>query len=304
MEYAVQTRGHWDLILTTARWAEDRGLVALALPDHYLERGDAADRPAFDHLIHLAALARETTDLELVSLLSPVTFRHPAVFYKMAVTLDEISGGRVTMGVGTGWLDDEFELFGIPYPDRKTRFELLDECMAYLSAALAPEPRGFAGTHYRLAEFDPHPHPLNLRLLVGGGGEVKTPQLAGRYADEFNIYACPPDEYVSKLELARATASESGRDPDAILFSTACPAIAANAEADYRRLLQLLAEQTKSTPERIEHVYEQRGYPHGSGSKPSEMLHALEESGCQRFYPQMFLGNPADYDMILDAYTI
>jgi hypothetical protein len=66
----------------------------------------------------------------------------------------------------------------------------------------------------------------------------------------------------------------------------------------------VLAEQAKSTPERIEHVYEQRGYPHGSGSKASEMLHALEESGCQRFYPQMFLGNPADYDMILDAYTI
>jgi alkanesulfonate monooxygenase SsuD/methylene tetrahydromethanopterin reductase-like flavin-dependent oxidoreductase (luciferase family) len=302
MEFAVQTRGDWDLILTTARWAEGQGLVALALPDHYLERGESPDRPAFDHLVHLAALARETTELELVSLLSPVTFRHPAVYYKMGVTLDEISAGRFTMGIGTGWLDEEFELFGIPYPDRKTRFEMLAECMAYLSAAIASEARGFKGKHYRLAEFDPHPQPESLRLLVGGGGKVKTPRVAGQFADEFNIYACPPDEYASTRETARKAALEVGRDQDSILFSTACPAIAARDESNYRRLLLKLAGRTNSTPERIEEVYEERGYPHGSGSKPAEMLAALEEAGCQRFYPQMFLGDPDDYDIILDAY--
>ena len=302
MDFAAQTRGDWDLVLTTARWAEDRGLVALALPDHYLERGDETDRPAFDHLVHLAALARETTTIELVSLLSPVTFRHPAIYYKMGVTLDEVSDGRFTMGIGAGWLDEEFELFGLPYPDRRTRFEMLDEAMAYLAAAVAPEPRGFTGKYYQLAEFDPGPHPTNLRLLVGGGGAEKTPRLAGRYADEFNIYACKPEQYVARRELAAKTAAEVGRDPDALLFSTACPAIAARKHLDYRRLLEMLAERTRSTPERIEQVYEERGYPHGSGSKPSEMLAALEEAGCRRFYPQMFLGNPDDYDIILDAY--
>ncbi|MDP9144088.1 MAG: LLM class flavin-dependent oxidoreductase [Actinomycetota bacterium] len=303
MELAVQTRGDWDLILTTARWAEDRGLAALALPDHYLERGDTPDLPAYDHLVHLAAVARETSNLELVSLVSPVTFRHPAVYYKIGVTLDEISGGRFTMGIGTGWLDEEFELFGIPYPDRKTRFELLTECMDYLSAAIAPEARGFDGEHFRLAEFDPRPHPRNLRLLIGGGGDVKTPQIAGRYADEFNIYACLPEAYALKRDRAKAAALEAGRDPSTIFFSTACPAIAAKGEADYRRLLQMLAERTSSSPERIEQVYEERGYPHGSGSKPAEMLLALGEAGCERFYPQMFLGNTADHDIILDAYS-
>ncbi|MGH8871711.1 MAG: LLM class flavin-dependent oxidoreductase [Acidimicrobiia bacterium] len=302
MDLAVQTRGDWELVVTAARWAEERGLVALALPDHYLERGDDTDRPAFDHLVHLAALARETTTIELVSLLSPVTFRHPAVYYKMGVTLDEVSEGRFTMGIGTGWLDEEFELFGLPYPDRRTRFEMLDECMAYLFAAVAPEARGFTGKHYRLAEFDPRPHPRNLRLLLGGAGGRKTPILAGRYADEFNIYACKPDQYVARRELAAKSAAEAGRDPEAIVYSTACPAIAARKEADYRRLLEALAGRTSSTPERIEEVYEARGYPHGSGSKPSEMLAALEEAGCERFYPQMFLGDPGDFDIILDAY--
>jgi alkanesulfonate monooxygenase SsuD/methylene tetrahydromethanopterin reductase-like flavin-dependent oxidoreductase (luciferase family) len=289
-------------VLRTARWAEERGLVAIALPDHYLERGDDIERPAFDHLVHLAALARETTSIELVCLLSPVTFRHPAVYYKMGVTLDEVSGGRFTMGIGTGWLDEEFELFGLPYPDRRTRFEMLEECLGYLSAAISPESLGFSGKHYRLAEIQPRPQPRNLRLLVGGGGAEKTPRLAGRYADEFNIYACPPDQYRAKREMAAKTAADAGRDPEAILFSTACPAIAARSESDYRRFLGMLAERTRSTPERIEQVYDERGYPHGSGSKPSEMLAALGEAGCSRFYPQMFLGNPDDFDTILDAY--
>jgi alkanesulfonate monooxygenase SsuD/methylene tetrahydromethanopterin reductase-like flavin-dependent oxidoreductase (luciferase family) len=206
------------------------------------------------------------------------------------------------MGIGTGWLDEEFELFGLPYPDRRTRFEMLEECLAYLSAAIAPEGGGFSGKHYQLAEIRPRPHPRNLRLLVGGGGVEKTPRLAGRHADEFNIYACPPDQYRAKRELATKTAADAGRDPEAILFSTASPAIAARRESDYRRLLETLAERTRSTPERIEQVYEERGYPHGSGSKPSEMLAALGEAGCSRFYPQMFLGNRDDFDTILDAY--
>ena len=302
MDLAVQTRGDWELVLTAARWAEDRGLVAFALPDHYLERGDETDRPAYDHLVHLAALARETSKIELVSLLSPVTFRHPAVYYKMGVTLDEVANGRFTMGIGTGWLDEEFTLFGLPYPDRSTRFEMLDECLAYLTAAISPGGEGFDGKHYRLSRFESQPHPRNLRLLVGGGGRRTTPTLAGRYADEFNIYACRPEEYVARRELAEKSAAEKGRDPGSILFSTASPAVAARKESDYRRLLALLADRTTSTPARIEQVYEERGYPHGSGSKPAEMLKALEEAGCQRFYPQMFLRNPGDFDIILDAY--
>jgi alkanesulfonate monooxygenase SsuD/methylene tetrahydromethanopterin reductase-like flavin-dependent oxidoreductase (luciferase family) len=302
MDLAVQTRGDWDLVLATARWSEDRGLAAIALPDHYLERGDDPERPAFDHLVHLAALSRETSTIELISLLSPVTFRHPAVYLKMAITLDEISAGRFTMGIGTGWLEEEFTLFGLPYPDRATRFELVDECLAYLRAGLSGEGAGFDGSHFSLAAFTPQPQPKNLRLLVGGGGRRKTPVLAGRHADEFNIYACPPEEYAAKRERAEKTAAEVGRDPASILFSTASPAMAAKRETDYRRLLEMLAERTHSTPDRIETVYEERGYPHGSGSKPAEMLAALEEAGCRRCYLQIFLGDAGVLDLILDAY--
>jgi alkanesulfonate monooxygenase SsuD/methylene tetrahydromethanopterin reductase-like flavin-dependent oxidoreductase (luciferase family) len=301
MQIAVQTRGSWDLVLTAARWAEDRGVAAFALPDHYLTRGNVTDEPAYDHLVHLAALARETSRIELVALLSPVTFRHPAVYYKMGVTLDEISDGRFTLGVGTGWLEEEFELFGLDYPDRATRFDLLEDALGYLAAAISPEARGHQGASYRLAEFDPHPHPQNLRLLVGGGGGTRTPNLAGRFADEFNIYACPPADYQARRELASQTAADAGRRPGSIFFSSACPVVAAKAEPEYRDLLGQLAQRLDSTPERIEEVYEERHYPHGSGAKAAEMAAALAEAGCERLYAQMFLGDPTKFETIINA---
>jgi alkanesulfonate monooxygenase SsuD/methylene tetrahydromethanopterin reductase-like flavin-dependent oxidoreductase (luciferase family) len=304
MDLAVQTRGDWGFVLGAARWAEDRGLAAFALPDHYLVRGDEPGQPAYDHLVHLAALAHATSRIELVSLLSPVTFRHPAVYLKMGATIDEISGGRFTMGIGTGWLDEEFSLFGIPYPDLATRFEMVEECLAYLRAALQADQKGFHGAHYRLEPFTPQPQPRNLRLLVGGTGDRKTPALAGRFADECNIYACLPEQYVAKRERAEKAAAEVGRDPSSILFSSVSPGIAARNEPDYRRLLEMHAKRFRSTSERIETIYQERGYPHGSGSKPAEMLAALEEAGCSRYYPQLLLGNFEDFDLILDAYEL
>jgi alkanesulfonate monooxygenase SsuD/methylene tetrahydromethanopterin reductase-like flavin-dependent oxidoreductase (luciferase family) len=302
MELAVQTRGPWDLVSATARWAEQNELAAIALPDHYLERGDELDTPAFDHYVHLAALARETSGIELVSLVSPVTFRHPAVFYKMAVTIDEVSDGRFTLGIGVGWLTEEFTLFGLDYPDRSTRYEMLDECFGYLRAALDGSTSPYSGRHYQLGEFDPRPRPANLRLLVGGGGAEKTPRLAGLYADEFNIYAGHPGYFTDRAATARGWAEEAGRDPSALFLSSASPAVAARKEADYRRILESHAAKTKSTPERIESVYEERGYPHGSGSKASEMLDALADAGCQRYYMQMFVRDLTVLDLALEAY--
>lgn len=302
MQLAMQARKDYDFVLRSARWAEDNGLSAFALPDHYLARGSEPERPGYDHLVHLAGLARETDTIELVCMVAPVLFRHPAVLYKMGVTIDEMSSGRLTLGVGAGWLEEEFTMYGLPYPDTGERFDMLEEAMEYLRNAIDPGAQGFEGEHYRLAEFDPHPHPENLRLLIGGGGKVKTPRIAGKFADEYNIYSCPPDSYREKAATARKHARAAGRDPDSILFSAASPAIAAKKESDYRALLEKLADLTGQTTEHIEETYEERGYPHGSGSRPAEMLAALEEAGCQRFYAQAFAAEVDEYEMIFEAY--
>jgi alkanesulfonate monooxygenase SsuD/methylene tetrahydromethanopterin reductase-like flavin-dependent oxidoreductase (luciferase family) len=306
MEFGIQVRGDWNYVLTAARWAEERDdVLAIALPDHYLQRGDDLDKPAWDHLVHLAGLARETGRVELVSLVSPVNFRHPAVLYKMGVTIDEISNGRFTLGLGAGWLEEEFTKFGLPFPTTKVRMEMYEEALAYLRAAVTPGSHGFEGSHYELAEFDPQPHPKSLRLMGGGAGGPKARRITARYCDEYNLYAKKPEEFKEIRDKTRAEAEQIGRDPNEIKWSSAGPGVAAKKESDYRRILGELAELTGKSPEHIEGVWDERGYPHGSGSKPAEMIAALQEAGCDRFYPQVFVGedDPSDFDIILDAYA-
>jgi alkanesulfonate monooxygenase SsuD/methylene tetrahydromethanopterin reductase-like flavin-dependent oxidoreductase (luciferase family) len=304
MEFGIQTRGDWEYTLNAARWAEERRLKALAVPDHYLQRGSEPEKPAWDHLVHLAGLARETTTIDLVSLVSPVTFRHPGSLFKMAVTLDEISDGRFVLGLGAGWMEEEFTFFGLPYPDLKTRMEMYEEAMGFLRAAITPGAIGYQGKHYQLAEHDFHPHPRNLRLMGGGAGKAKARRIVANYADEYNLYATTPDRYREVVDLTRSQAAEVGRNPDEIFWTSAGPGLAAKKEPEYRRLLEGLAEVTGQSPEHIEGVYQDRGIPHGPGSKAAEMIAALEEAGCQRYYPQVFLDedNLGDFDIMLDAY--
>ena len=143
MDVGLQVSGGYDEALAAARWAEEEGFVAFALPDHYvggLGTDAAATGDAFDGLIQLAGLARDTSSIELSVLVSPITFRHPAVLAKSAVTIDHMSGGRFTLGVGTGWMEREHEIFGLDFPDRASRFEMMEEALAYLQAAFADQP--------------------------------------------------------------------------------------------------------------------------------------------------------------------
>jgi alkanesulfonate monooxygenase SsuD/methylene tetrahydromethanopterin reductase-like flavin-dependent oxidoreductase (luciferase family) len=305
MEFGIQIRGDWQSVLGAALWAEERGdIAALAVPDHYLMRGNQPEEPAWDHLVHLAAVASRTSHIDLISLVSPVTFRHPGSLYKMAITIDEISGGRFIVGLGAGWMEEEFTLFGLPYPDLKTRMDMYEEAMAYLRAAITPGAHGFEGKHFQLAEFDPHPHPSRLRLAGGGAGGPRARRIAAKYADEYNLYAVKPDKYAALVEQTRALAGELGRDLDEILWSSAGPGVAAKKESHYQRMLESMADLTGLEPDHIEQRWDERGYPHGSGGKAAEMIASLEEAGCQRFYPQMFSGedDPGDFDLIFDAF--
>lgn len=301
MDFGIQTRGTYESVLEAALWAEQAGVVAFGLPDHYLSRGDHS-APAYDAYTQLAGLARETSQIALATIVSPVTFRHPAVLYKMGVSLDEMSDGRFTIGLGAGWMDEEFELFGIPYPDLKTRMAMYEEAMAYLRAAITPGSHTFFGEHYEIGDIDPHPLPINLRLMGGGAGKTKSQRITARYADEYNLYARPAEEYSSTRTATRAQASDFGRDPDEIKWTSASPALGATTEAGYQKLLEAFAEMTGQPADKIEATYEERQYPHGSGEKPAEMIAALEEAGCELFYLQMFAVERADYDDVLTAY--
>ena len=282
MDLALQVRGDYETLLDTARYSEANGLVAMSLPDHYLSSRTNTSEPAYDALTQLAGLARETETLELSTLVSPITFRHPAVTLKAAISLDEMSRGRFSLGLGAGWFTEEHDLFGIPFPEK--RFDLLEEALAYTRAGM--EGRGFDGDHYQLVEFPMRPQPENLRIVVGGSGPKRTPELAGRYADEFNVYAGPIDEMKAKIGLARQSAEQAGRDPDALLISTASLVVAGTTEARYQDLLGVAADRFDREPQALEADFRERGLPIGLDAR--DRVDAMAEIGVTRYYLQMF----------------
>jgi alkanesulfonate monooxygenase SsuD/methylene tetrahydromethanopterin reductase-like flavin-dependent oxidoreductase (luciferase family) len=305
MEYALQVSGPYTRLLEAASFAVDRGLVALALPDHYLlalDEEKAKETPAPDAFIQFGGLARETDGIDLVMLVSPITFRHPAVLLKMAVTLDRMSGGRFTLGVGTGWMDREHEIFGFDYPEMTDRFERLEEALAYITAGLDPEHPGFKGDHYELEAYPISPAPIGkLPLLVGGTGPHKTPRLAGRYADEFNIY--PGADMADRIERFRNAAVEAGRDPDEIRLSSSGQVFAADTKAEFEELMDLNAAEAGISREELEGHYEKRQTPRGTFDEVNEQLAGFANMGVSRFYFQgVFM--PTDTGKLLDGLGI
>jgi alkanesulfonate monooxygenase SsuD/methylene tetrahydromethanopterin reductase-like flavin-dependent oxidoreductase (luciferase family) len=288
VEYALQVAGPYTELLLAASFAMERGLVALALPDHYLlalEEEQAKTKPASDAFIQLGGLARETADIDLAMLVSPITFRHPAVLAKMAVTLDRMSGGRFTLGVGTGWMGREHEVFGFEYPPMSERFERLEEALAYLRAAFDPDHPGFQGDHYQLESFPLSPSPIGkIPLLVGGTGMSKTPRLAGMFANEFNIY--PGADMAGRIQRFREAAIEAGRDPDGIRLSSSGQVIAAATEDDFEDLMNKEAAESKITREELDTHFDKRQTPRGTYEQVNEQLAGLEQLGVSRFYFQ------------------
>jgi alkanesulfonate monooxygenase SsuD/methylene tetrahydromethanopterin reductase-like flavin-dependent oxidoreductase (luciferase family) len=302
LEHALQVAGTYPDLLEAARFAMDRGLVALALPDHYLlalDDEEAETKPAPDAFIQLGGLARETADLDLVMLVSPITFRHPAVLAKMAVTLNRMSGGRFTLGVGTGWMDREHEVFGFEYPPMSERFNRLEEALGYLTAAFDPGHPGFQGDHYRLEPFRLSPPPVGtIPLLVGGTGAFKTPRLAGMFANEFNIY--PGPDMAERIQRFRDSAVEAGRDPDTIRISSSGQVVAAATESGFENLMNAEAAESKITREELDAHFEKRQTPRGTYDQVNEQLAELEQLGVSRFYFQgIFI--PTDTGKLLDG---
>lgn len=299
IEICVQTMRGYDDTLEIARWCEREGIPALAVADHYLSDLDMSSN-GFDQLVVLGGIARETSTIQLCTLVSPLTFRHPAVHLKAAVTLDQMSRGRFSLGVGAGWMELEHESFGLELYPMAERFQRLAETLGYLRAALDGAGEGFQGRHYRLAAFVPQPQPSNLRLIVGGGGARKTPELAGRFADEFNVF---PDNtpMAGRVQRFEASAREAGRDPAAVLVSSAFPAVVtADAEAA-GDLVRRRSERSKVTPERMLEMLDGRGIPHGTPDEAAKAYAALAEAGVTRVYLQVASDSLDDIAGLVEA---
>lgn len=254
MDLAMMTEpqfgGTYDELLAAARWAESHDIVSFARSDHYYGWGREPTPDATDAFATLAGLARDTTSIELAVLVAPFTFRHPAVVIKNATTIDQMSGGRLTLGVGTGWNEEEHTRFGLPFPSWAERFARLEEGLGYLRACLGDGQ--FNGEFYQLdAQVKPK-KTGSLPIIIGGSGPKRTPELAGGYADEFNVFVSDPASIATRVEVVRRSAESAGRDPDAIRISVMGPITARQTRAEYEDLLAERAHQRGVDPVDLE----------------------------------------------------
>ncbi len=305
MDFALMTEpqmgGTYDQLLTLARWAEDRGLVSFARSDHYYSSSDPA-QDATDAFATLAGLARDTETIRLCVLVSPVTFRHPAVIVKNAVTIDQMSGGRFDLGIGTGWMDEEHEAFGFDLWPMAERFGRFDEALHYVKAALGPQPARYAGTYYQL-EADVKPGPTGpLSIIVGGTGKKRTPTLAGRYADEYNQSPAPVGVLAENIATMRGAAEAAGRDPAGIVTSIMGSVLVGSDEGAYRDHLVAAALARNTEPKDLADRFEKAGTPVGTADRAQGLLAQWEAAGVDRFYVrQMELDDLALLDEKLTA---
>src|SRR5512132_2411077 len=199
MELCVMIEGQegvtWPQWQAIATACEEHGVGSLFRSDHYLPLDGHEERPVLDAWGTLCALAATTTTLRLGTLVSPATFRHPANLAKLAVTADQVSGGRVSLGLGAGWHAREHEAFGFPFGSTRERMDVFAEQLEIVRGLWSSgEPLRFEGAHYRVGPVDPQPKPQVPWLIVGGSAGPRSAALAARFADEYNTVFATPDE--------------------------------------------------------------------------------------------------------------
>jgi F420-dependent oxidoreductase-like protein len=223
-----QQGASYDQLLAVAKTAEECGFGAFFRSDHYLAMGSSDGLPGpTDAWITLAGLARDTSTIRLGTLLTAGTFRLPGPLAISVAQVDAMSGGRVELGLGAGWYDDEHVAYGMPFPSQGERFERLEEQLAVITG-LWETPLGekfsFEGKHYQLKNSPALPKPVQSPrppVVLGGWGAKKTPRLVARYADEYNLPFGPPSVCESQLALVDAACEKAGRDPSSVVHSAA-----------------------------------------------------------------------------------
>ena len=298
-DVAIQVRGSYSEILTAARWAESFGLAALALPDHYLASATELEEPAWDSLVQFAGIARETQRIELIDLVSPITFRHPSVYAKMAATLADMSQNRFWLGLGTGWMEEEHRLFGIDFPETDERFLMLEEALGYLDAL--KHGIGFEGRFYRLGSFGSAP-PFQVPIVVGGTGLTKTPALAGHFAREYNLFPNKAEDIADRIDQCLQTATLRGRGPADVRISFTCIPVAGMDEVGFRKTLKQQARALGRDPDHLEGRLALRGIPYGTRDQVLEQMGRLSGHGVTRIYLQCPTTDPAELEDLVVPY--
>ncbi|CAN5762209.1 LLM class F420-dependent oxidoreductase [soil metagenome] len=225
-----QQGASYDDLVAVAGAAERLGFGAFFRSDHYLAMGSALDEGGLpgptDAWITLAGLARDTDRIRLGTLVTSATFRRPGPLAIAVAQVDHMSHGRVELGLGAGWYEEEHDAYGIPFPDLGERFDHLDEQLAIITGLWSTPERerfSFDGQHYAVTDSPALPKPFQdqVPVIVGGGGAKRTPALAAKYATEYNTPFMPIDGFVAQRDRVLTACEAQRRDPSTITFSAA-----------------------------------------------------------------------------------
>ena len=243
----------FDRVVEQAQAAEAAGFRLVTVMDHLYQIGGvgAIDEPMLEGWSTLAALARETSRVQLGTLVTGVTYRNPALLAKSATTLDTISGGRALLGLGAAWNDVEHAGYGYDFPPIRERMDRLEEALTIIRAMFTEERPSFHGTYYRIEEALNVPRPIQAGgppILVGGGGEQRTLKIAARFADQTHWFPLGLEVLQRKTEILAGHCEAIGRDPATIERTMAAPVLVAATEAQATALLEHVP------PERRPHV--------------------------------------------------
>jgi F420-dependent oxidoreductase-like protein len=307
MRYALMTEPQQGLsyeeILALAHTAESAGLEAFFRSDHYASFPGPAGQPTTDAWATLAGLARDTRTIRLGSLVSPVTFRLPGPFAKLVTTVNQMSGGRVEVGIGAGWNDEEHSQLGIPFPPLKERYDRLEESLAIVHG-LWTEPDGwrYPGSIWQVSDalFRPRPATAGRRhpnVILGGEGGPRLARLVATYADEFNRTSASPDNVREAFDRVKAACVTAGRDPDSVVLSAMVGVLVADSETEMRDRLRQQVSVVGSSSSADEWLAERRGrWIMGTPDQARQRIEEFAAAGVQRLMLQDFL--PRDLEMV------
>ena len=277
-----QQGASYDTLLQVAKAAEELDFDAFYRSDHYLAMGDTDGLPGpTDAWITLAGLARETSSIRLGTLMTAATFRLPGPLAVQVAQVDAMSGGRVELGLGSGWFEQEHAAYGIPFPKEKFgRLEEQLEIITGLWSAPAGEKFSYDGTYYQLTDSPALPKPAQRKVpvLIGGMGKVRTPALAARFADEFNIPFASVADSEQQFGRVRAAAEERGRSPEDLVLSNALVACVGKDDTAVARRAAAIGREVEELKE------------HGLAGSPAEVVDKIgqyEQAGASRIYLQI-----------------
>jgi F420-dependent oxidoreductase-like protein len=289
----------YDDQLAVAREAEALGFDAFFRSDHFVRigAGDPGPGPT-DAWVTLAGLARDTARIRLGTMVTSATFRLPGPLAVAVAEVDAMSGGRVELGLGAGWFDEEHRAYGIPFPPTGERFARLEEQLAVITGLWetpAGERFSFAGRHYQVEDSPALPKPVQSPrppVIVGGWGRTRTPRLAARFADEFNVPFSPPEAFRPQVDNVVAACEAAGRDPGTLTFSVALTTCCGEDGAALARRAAVIGQE----PDAL-----RKGGLAGTPAEVTDRLAAYAEAGATRVYLQIMDMSDLDHLRLLAA---